>query len=274
MTAEAPAPLCLMIAMPTQGQIATATVKSLLGLTQALQGVEIPFAFDTYEFSDIVFSRNQLLSRFLTDTRFSHVLLLDSDIAFAPEAVWRLIGFGAPFVATAYPQKHFDWAALRAEIEAEAARPPGERTPTEVLLSRHWIYNHQRADFGGGRWVPERRDGFVTVPATGTGLMLLSREVPERMVAEGVAAPLPAMADIPLHRGLAWHDFFGHVVSESGGFLMGEDQSFCWRWVRGCGGEIWLDCESLVHHVGSHAHAGRYADRLDRDFPPGGAEGA
>ena len=89
----------LLIAMPTQGEISTPTVKSLIGLTQALARRGVPFGFETYDFSDIVFSRNQLMSIFHTRDRFTHMLFLDSDMAFQPEAIFRLLEFGEDFVA-------------------------------------------------------------------------------------------------------------------------------------------------------------------------------
>ncbi|MEO1495372.1 MAG: hypothetical protein AAFV19_24790 [Pseudomonadota bacterium] len=264
---EVPEGFCLLIAMPTQGTITTAAVKSLISLTQQLRNRGVPFAFETYEFSDIVFSRNQLMSVFLTRKRFTHMLCLDSDMEFRPEVIWRLIGFGADFTATAYPQKHARWGRIRALIEAETAKPEADRANLAEITSRAWIYNHQRSAFGGGAWVPKRRDGFITVPATGTGMMLLSRAVPETMVARGATRPLPAMGALPLHKGLDYHDFFSHLVSPNGQILYGEDQSFCMRWVDQCGGEIWLDTQSWVTHHGSRGVSGRYDVAVAEDFP-------
>ena len=257
----------LYIAMPTLGEIATPTAKCLIGLTQALARRGVPFAFETYEFSDIVFSRNQLMSKFLTQKRFTHMLCLDSDMVVAPEAVFRLIEFDVDFAATAYPQKHPKWNRLRSLIEAEAVKPAADRADMSTLLSRAWTWNHQLGGFGGQPWRPERRDGFITIAATGTGLMLLGRAVPERMVETGAARPLPRHAQLPLHKGLEYHDFFSHRVSADGGLMYGEDQSFCQRWTVDCGGKIWMDTESVVNHFGNKAHIGRYADQVDLDFP-------
>ncbi len=258
--------MILLIAMPTMGEISTQTVKSLIGLTQWLRGSGTPFAFETYEFSDIVFSRNQLMSIFLTRTRFTHLLLLDSDMAFQPQTIERLMAFDADFVAAAYPQKFPQWQRIREFIEAEAGLPEDQQTPMGDLLARAWIYNHQTGAFGGGKWVPKRRDGFITVPATGTGMMLLSRAVPERMVESGAAAAKPRMADVPLHKGLNYHDFFSHLTSPDGSFMYGEDQSFCKRWVEDCGGDLWLDTEAAVRHLGNKSFDGYYAARIGDDF--------
>ena len=259
--------MILLIAMPTQGDIATPTVKSLISLTQWLRKEGITFGFETYEFSDIVFSRNQLMSLFLTRKDFTHMLCLDADMVFAPSVIQRMINFKEDFVATAYPQKHLKWGRIRRLIEDEAKRPEDERASMGEILARAWVYNHQLAPFGGGKWIPRRRNGFLTVPATGTGMMLLSRAVPERMVETGAAVPKPRMTHIPLHKGLDYHDFFTHRTAPDGGMMYGEDQSFCMRWVEDCGGDIWLDSESVVRHVGRKSFDGYYAQKVSDDFP-------
>lgn len=259
--------IVLLISMPTLGQVSTHTTKCLIGLTQYLARNGIPFAFETYEFSDVVFSRNQLMCSFLTKKQFTHMLCLDSDMAIEPSAIQRLLDFDVPFAATAYPQKHPRWGRLRALIEAEAGLPEDQKSSMDQLLSRTWVYNHQKAGFGGQRWVPKRKDGFITVPATGTGLMLMSRAVPETMVAKGVVAHKPRLEQVPLHKGLEYYDFFSHLSSPDGGLMYGEDQSFCMRWTHDCGGDIWLDTEATVHHYGEKRHSGRYAELVASEFP-------
>ncbi|MEM9062633.1 MAG: hypothetical protein AAGD13_19405 [Pseudomonadota bacterium] len=267
MTEDAQQPrMILLISMPTLGQISTHTTKTLIGLTQYLARKGVAFAFETYEFSDIVFSRNQLICSFFTKKQFTHMLCLDSDMAFEPKAVQRLIDFNVDFAATAYPQKHPRWGRLRQIIEAEASLPEDQKSPMDVLLSRTWVYNHQKADFGGRPWTPKRRDGFITVPATGTGMMLLSRKVPETMVEKGVVSRKPRLEQVPLHKGLEYYDFFSHLSSPDGGLMYGEDQSFCMRWTHHCDGEIWLDTESTITHFGEKTHTGRYAALLNEDF--------
>ena len=257
----------LLIALPTMGEISTPTVKCLIGLTQALARKRIAFGFETYEFSDIVFSRNQLMSIFHTRKQFTHMLMMDSDMSVEPAAIFRLMEFGVDFAATAYPQKAPKWGRLRELIEAEAGLPKEQRSSMAEILSRTWTWNHQRADFGGAAWVPKRKDGFITVPATGTGLMLLSRRVPELMIEKGVAVRKPRQEEVPLHKGLEYHDYFSHLNSPDGRFMYGEDQSFCMRWTHHCGQDLWLDTESVVNHFGNKAHIGRYADQVAADFP-------
>lgn len=261
-------PLVLMIAMPTRGHVTTATTVSLIKLTQALQERGIPFSVVTYQSPDIVISRNHLMSGFLTDREASHSLWIDADMVFEPDAVWRLLAAGEDFVAAACPQKFYNWEALRKLIEDDFAAAGEEAVATEQLISRSLTYNIQTEGFRHEDWAPKRRAGYITVPAVGMGLTLISRTVPQAMVDAGLAASRPGMTDLPGHKGLEWHDFFGHRASEDGRLMFAEDQSFCHRWVEGCGGDIWLDCGAIIGHVGPVVFEGQYAYRVDRDFPP------
>ncbi|WP_269584171.1 hypothetical protein [Roseibium sp. Sym1] len=265
--ADEPTPLVIMIAMPAHTQVALATVKSLLALTQEFQGHGLPFSFDTYDTADQVINRNHLMSKFLTNPVYSHMLMLDSDMEFTPDAVWRLIALGADFACTAYPQKYYNWAELRRLIEAESGLPEAVRTPVETLVSRSMTYNHQLRDFHNRPWRPELRNGFLSIPAAGQGLALVSRKVPETMVERGVVKKYPDMALIPGHRDLEWYDFFGHLTPPDERQFLHNDQSFSMRWVEGCGGTIWLDSKTTVRHAGTHVFEGCYADRLGDDFP-------
>jgi hypothetical protein len=101
----------LLILMPTGGHIDTPCVHSLMGLTQALSKRGIGFALRTYEWSDLVISRNYLLSVFLGLTKFSHALLLDSDMSFEPDLFFKLLDFDEDFTVAAYPQRRMPWAA-------------------------------------------------------------------------------------------------------------------------------------------------------------------
>ena len=234
----------LLILMPTPGHIDTPTVQSLLGLTQALSKRGIGFALRTYEWSDIVISRNYLLSVFLAKTQFTHALLLDSDMSFEPDLFFKLLDFNEDFTVAAYPQRRMPWAAFRAAIEREATKPADQRASTATLLAESLRYNIPGTFEKGQPWPLIRRDGFRKVPGAGTGFMLLTRTVVEKMSEMGVASPVP--------------DFFSHLRGRDGGVMHGEDTSFCRRWVAGCEGDIWCYEASRITHHGNLAYMGDY----------------
>lgn len=248
----------LMILMPTGGQIDTPAVHSLLGLTQALQRRGIAFAMKTYEWSDLVISRNYLMSVFLADRRFTHALLLDSDMSYHPQVFFDLLAFKADFTCAPYPQRRMRWPALRAAIEREAAKPVEERASTDRLIAETLRYNIPEVFEVGQPWPHEVRGGFRKVPGAGTGFMLIRRAVPERMVEAGVAQPVPGFNG-PGYPGANFHDFFSHLRGRGGAVMHGEDTSFCRRWIEGCGGEIWCHETAKITHHGDLAYPGDYS---------------
>ena len=68
----------------------------------------------------------------------------------------------------------------------------------------------------------------------------MKRIVPEQMVDNGVAQLLPRTATIPGYENASrFADFFSHLLTDDKEAILGEDQSFCKRWLVGCGGDIW-----------------------------------
>ncbi len=182
--------------------------------------------------------------------------------------VLLLGGFiGSTLGVWVFGQKYYNWDLLRQLVEAETALPEAERSPMEQLVSRSMTYNHQLRDYDNTDWHPDHRDGFISIPAGGQGLTLLSRKVPETMVERGVVTNYPDMSLIPAHADMEYYDFFGHLPTPSGRLFLHEDQSFSLRWVRGCGGTIWLDYQTEIRHAGLHTFDGRYSDKLQDDFP-------
>lgn len=247
----------LLILMPTGGQIDTPTVHSLMGLTQALPRRGIPFALKTYEWSDLVISRNYLMSFFLAEKGFTHALLLDSDMSFQPQVFFDLLDFDADFTVAPYPQRQMRWQHFRALIEREAAKPEADRARTDRLLAESLRYNISERFEAGQDWPFVQRNGFRLVPGAGTGFMLIRRAVPETMVEKGIAIPVPAFNG-PGYPGADFHDFFSHLRGRGGAVMHGEDTSFCRRWIDGCGGEIWCHETAKITHHGLLAYPGDY----------------
>ncbi len=125
----------LLILMPTGGQIDTPTVHSLMGLTQALPRRGIPFALKTYEWSDLVISRNYLMSFFLAEKGFTHALLLDSDMSFHPQVFFDLLDFDADFTVAPYPQRQMNSPARARATASKRPAPTGKTSVRSAISS-------------------------------------------------------------------------------------------------------------------------------------------
>lgn len=90
--------------------------------------------------------------------------------------------------------------------------------------------------------------------------MLITRKVVEDIVANGQARPLTRTGKLDLYQDApCFTDLFSHHLTEEEDAFHCEDQSFCRRWILGCGGDIWIDCKSKVNHIGSFNFYGDYS---------------
>ena len=257
----------ILIAQPTSGSVVTGTVGYLMDLGRALSQAGIAWDYRALTLAEIALSRNIFASYVIADNVFSHVLFMDADMGVHPPTVLRMIDFGQPVVAAACPKRFLDWDLFRQRVDAEAERPAAERRPTQELLDLAHSYNVEPHLSDGTSFVPERRGPFLTVPAIGTGLMLIHRDVFEIMLAHGSARARPGYRDLPLLEKAPVCDFFAPREAPDGSMAESEDISFCRRWVEECGGKIWADVDSRVLHFGMRGHVGRYAPNVARDFP-------
>ncbi|MCV2876816.1 hypothetical protein OE810_11200 [Rhodobacteraceae bacterium XHP0102] len=248
----------LLILIPNTGMVATEFMKSLIGATQLFRTARVSFAIKTYEFSDIVMSRNYLLSFFMSHPDFTHALFLDSDLSFSGDQILRLLQFDEDFTVAAYPRRKLRLQAFHDLVLDNAARPEEDRLTPQQLLARANGYVLQYGPPPGHEFALKRRDGFVTVPGLGLGFSLLRRAVPEQMIDTGQAAALPRQASQSFRELKGFWDFFGHITDAQGSYKYGEDQSFCQRWVFGVGGDIWMDESAKIGHHGLSGFQGDF----------------
>lgn len=247
----------ILIATPTSGQVHTPFFLSMLKLTEAMAARGLPYEFKTYAFSDIVMSRNYLVSYFLSQDRFTHMFKLDSDMSFEPEQFFRLLDFDEDFVAAPYSQRALKLDRYAAAVLENDKLPKEKRKTPEQLLSLSLRYNFSGHLDAKTKLKREMRGDFSTMVSVGTGFMLFKRTVPERMVAEGHAHPLTRTGKLSdFSDAPRFADFFSHLSDPDHTALYGEDQSFCYRWVKGCGGKLWIDTKAKLVHHGSFDYVG------------------
>lgn len=254
----------LLIATPNRGHVSVQFMKSIVKLVQFLHSkTELEFSFKTFEFSDIVMSRNYLMSFFLSHREFTHLLFIDSDMAWEPIQVERLLQRNEDFVCAHCPDRRPDWR-LATQMLREHIDQPDHAIDVDDIIGKTQRYVSVKK-------LPDKlpfktigADEFETVAAVGMAFVMLKRTVPEMMVAKRLAKPFPRMAERPLFSDAThFYDFFSHIATQDGA-LMSEDQSFCYRWVVGCGGDIWADSRSKVDHVGDYVFRGAYFNSIQR----------
>ena len=245
----------LMIALPAYGgQVSTVYMESLLRFSELARNAGIPVVLKLLTQESLIpRGRHTLVAEFLGRPELTHLLFIDADIGFDPRGILRMLAFDKPVVGGAYAKKGIDW--VRVHAAARAGKPP------EALAESGLDYalNLIDEDLAVKDRIPVTQ-GFVRVSKCGTGILLIRREVFTQL-----AARYPELAyendiagyDNAQTRGHFWgfFDTLHHPVSRR---YLSEDYAFCHRWTEGCGGEIWMDVESVVTHHGGYGYRGSF----------------
>ena len=218
-----------MIAMPCYDSVKVSTMISLIKLVQQLGKSGIQVSINTMKSPLIHQARNYLTSVFLT-TDFTHLLFVDSDVEFEPEAVLRMLVAKKDVICTPYRVKSLDvnQKMYTVELKKDAPLEPGD---------------------------------LIEITAGPTGIMLIHRDVfkkiiekfPELKIKNSVF-PQPG----PDHE--YYYNFFEFTFNE--GYAAGEDVSFC-RLVEKLGFKLYANTASFTKHHGSYAWGGRFKDALE-----------
>lgn len=250
----------IFVAVPSLGQIRSETMASLMKLQFHLHELGVGMLIQQYHSADIATSRNTLASNFFWLKQFSHLLFVDSDMSFEPEAVQRLLDFDEPVTAQICPKRTLDLERLRMLIEKELARPKQTQIPTQTLIARAADYAVRVRNWDGSTGHRIERGGFLSVPGIGAAIMLVRRDALETMALQGAAISVGSSEAKPGGHRRTVFGFFSPLSDEATGCPLAEDLSFCKRWVVECAGQIWADTETPINHHGSWAYSGRYAD--------------
>lgn len=173
--------------------------------------------------------RNRLVADFLSRPDCTDLLFIDDDISWEPGAVARLLSHDLDVVGGVYPM-----------------RSDQVEFPTQPVEGA----------------VPDQ-DGLLEVEYLPTGFMAIKRHVLEKMVdrypellynegAAGSSQACHALFWLELHPD---PDFPGKLK------MMGEDVSFCRKWIA-MGGKCYADTVLAFRHHGMKAWHSRYAEHI------------
>lgn len=196
-------------------------------------------------------SRNSIVSFFLDQPHCTHLMFIDADIGFEPEAVDRLLDFDQDLVAGMYPLKVLDWNLIHQRAKDGATK---DQLETAGL---HYVGQPLPAE------TREEKGGFVTGLYAGTGFMLIKRRVIEQMVAAYPETKYKKMQTYPppKHSSDNQYNLFDCMIEPKSGVYLSEDFTFCHRW-RQMGGKVWLDTKSYLMHIGGYDFQGNVVTRL------------
>jgi hypothetical protein len=175
-------------------------------------------------------ARNTLTAKFLYNKDSTHLMFIDADIGWEP---WHLL------------------VMLNAQKDVIGGLYPMKSLPVK------WCVN-------GFEGAEVSEDGNLQeVSKTGTGFLLIKREVFEKLDAHPATKPFMNDIGLPVELNPYMKTYFDTAVRENRYYS--EDWTFCENW-RDLGGKVWVDKRVLLKHTGTYVFDFNTQDQLYRDL--------
>ena len=215
------------IAMPCYDSVKIGTMTSIIRLIQQLAKSGISVGINTMKSPLIHQARNYLSSLFMVSP-YTHLLFIDSDVEFQPEAVLRMLVAKKDIICTPYRVKSEDTS--KSIYTVDFVKP--------MILE----------------------NGLIEIKAGPTGLMLIKKEVFEKIIKNFPELKIKnSVLPEPGKDHDYYYNFFDFKFKD--GYSVGEDVSFC-QLVREAGFKIFANTESWTMHHGSWTWVGKFGAAL------------
>jgi hypothetical protein len=246
-------PYTILVATPVHSDVSMHYAQSLLHLQKWCFHNKVRIGFQLMKSSLITQGRNMCVAEFLKKD-FTHLLFIDSDIAFNEGAAGRLIEANKDVISIPYPLKDMNWDKGFKMIQEGKIK-----SALDLKNKAFYRYPFKVPD-------PENikiQNKVIEVTHSPTGFMMIKREVFEKMI---IAYPNLRIDQDQLVNGKVeklghmWN-FFDTLFDPEKRTYLGEDFAFCKRW-RDIGGTCHAWIGDYITHVGEHQYTSRFADEL------------
>ena len=246
-------PVSLFVATPVHSDVSMHYAQTMLELQKECMKRNIKVMLQMMKSSLVTQGRNLCTSYFL-NTDFTHMLFVDSDIAFDPNAIFRLIEQDKDIISIPYPMKTAQWDTLLKKIDS------GVITDSEQfhhhILQYPLLINDDNTDI-------KVTKGVIEATHCPTGCMLIKRDVfsklieayPDREIVQKTTIDGKYM-DRP-----HFYNFFDTYYDPKTKRYLGEDFAFCRLWSE-IGGKLYCYIMSYITHVGEFQYTGRLYDEM------------
>ena len=219
------------ICMPCYGGMLTEqTFMSFVKWGNACRQLGIDWTVETMTNESLISrARNTLTAKFLHTKESTHLMFIDADIGWEPWHLLVMLDRQKDVIGGLYPMKS---------------------------LPVKWCVN-------GIPGQEEGTDNLVEVTKTGTGFLLIKRDVFEKLDAHPAVKPFANDIGLPRELDPYMKTYFDTAVRE--GRYYSEDWTFCENW-RDIGGQVFIDKRVLLRHTGTYVFDAQSQDKLYQDL--------
>ena len=226
---------------------------SMFRLSQVLMQHNIKFRITTLRNESLVTrARNILTAMFLEDKSSTHLMFIDADIEFDPDGVIRMLAMDKDIIAAAYPKKTINWS----QVQRAAAQGKEDLSTYGADYAINLKIDKETRRV-------RTHMGAVEVLDASTGFFIVKREVIEKMVETHPELHYKNDSSIDKKFNPYCYALWDTEIDPDDRRYLSEDYAFCRRWQR-MGGEIWVDPNTKLNHVGSFTFEGNLNNVLKK----------
>lgn len=221
------------ICMPCYGgQLTEQTFMSYIKWGNTARQLGLDWTVETMTNESLISrARNTLTAKFLHTKESTHLMFIDADIGWEP---WHLL------------------VMLDAQKDVIGGLYPMKSMPIK------WCVNGIP-----GQPEPAPEQNHIEVTKTGTGFLLIKRDVFDKLDAHPAVKPFANDIGLPKELDPYMKTYFDTAVRE--GRYYSEDWTFCENW-RDLGGEVWVDKRVLLRHTGTFVFDFMSQDRIYQEM--------
>ena len=154
----------LFVGTPCYGGMITADYfKSCMQFVALAASKKIELQFGTIGNESLITRARNTLVQLFMDGDYTHLLFIDSDLAFNPEAVIRMLEYDKDVVTGIYPRKTIDWIKVKKRLKENPDMSEDELLASSLQYNLN-VKNPDRI---------EMQKGFIEVMDGPTGFMLI-----------------------------------------------------------------------------------------------------
>lgn len=213
---------------------------SMFKLSQVLISYGIRFRITTLRNESLIpRARNILTAMFLADEEATHLMFIDADIEFEPDSIIRMLAMDKEIIAGAYPKKTINWDGVKNAVlnnQDDIAAFGADYALNLKLSEGNRVRTHM---------------GAVEALDASTGFFLVKREAVEKMVTHYPELFYNSDSALDPKFNPYCYALWDTMIDPVDKRYLSEDYTFCRRWQQ-IGGEIWIDPNTKLNHVGSY----------------------
>jgi hypothetical protein len=214
------------------GQLTEQTFMSYIKWANMARQLNLDWTVETMTNESLISrARNTLTAKFLHTKESTHLMFIDADIGWEPWHLLVMLDAQKDVIGGLYPMKSMPIKWCVNGIPGQPEPPPEQ--------------NH------------------IEVTKTGTGFLLIKRDVFDKLDAHPAVKPFANDIGLPKELDPYMKTYFDTAVRE--GRYYSEDWTFCENW-RDLGGQVWVDKRVLLRHTGTYVFDWAAQERLRQDF--------